>query len=199
MPESPETLDVGSFKHVVVPIGVVIALAVARLMTSASQYLQQRERVRFSPGHALWCAFLFLWLVGLWWTVWGLRHAAAELWTYFTLIFLLSGPCLMYLAVTLLLPEVPEEGELDLAARFETLGRPFFLSLGGVVLWLALAEVWLLREPWMLLPKRAFQGLGISLFLLGFAFPSRRMATALAVVGLPLLIVALGTVRAKLG
>jgi hypothetical protein len=64
--------------------------------------------------------------------------------------------------------------------------------------WLVLAEAWLLQEPWMLLPKRAFQALGFSLFVLGAAFPSRRVATVLGAFALPLLILVLGTVRAKL-
>ena len=199
MPETHAPLDLGSFKHVLVPIGVVIGLAVARLMTATGQYLQQRQRVRFSVGHAIWCAFLFLWLVGLWWTVWGLRRADADVWTYFALMFLLIGPCLLYVAVTLVVPDVPVEGELDLATSFETLGRPFFLCLAGVVVWLVLAEVWLLREPWFLVPKRMLQGCGLFLFALGVAVPSRRMATALGVVALPLLLLVLGTVRAKLG
>jgi hypothetical protein len=197
--ETPESLDVAAFKHVVVPIGVVVGLGVARLMTALSHYLQQRQRVRFSTGHGLWCALLFLWLVGLWWIAWGLRRVDTELWSFFTLIFLLSGPCLVYLAVTLLLPDLPEQGELDLGERFESLGRAFFLSMAGFVLWLALSEVWLLREAWIVLPKRLFQGTALSVFLIGAAFPSRRVATVLGAILLPVAVVALATVRARLG
>jgi hypothetical protein len=196
--EISETLDVGAFKHVIVPIGVVVGLGVARIMMSASNYIQQRERVRFSAAHAAWSVILFFWFVGLWWIAWGLRQVDVELWSYFTLIFLLVGPCLMYLAVTLLLPDVPERGELDLAERLEVLGRPFFLSLAGFLAWLVCTELFLLREPWIVLPKRAFQSLAMTIFGLGAAFPSRRMAAILGAIALPLVIVALATVRAKL-
>ncbi len=199
MTELPETLDLGAFKHVVVPIGVVVALGVARIVTATSHYIQNRERVRFSAGHAMWCVILFLWFVGLWWIVWGLRQVDSDLWSYFTLIFLLAGPCVLFLAATLLLPDLPERGELDLGERLEVLGRPFFLSMAGFLLWLACTELWLLREPWWVLPKRGFQGLAMTLFLLGASFPSRRMALVLGVIALPLVIVALATVRAKLG
>jgi hypothetical protein len=198
VPES-QSLELGAFKHVVVPIGVVVALGVARIVTSASQYIQHRDRVQFSGAHAIWCLILFLWFVGLWWISWGFRRVDVELWSYFTLIFLLVGPCLMYLASTLLLPEVPDQGELDLGERFEVLGRAFFLSLGGFLLWLTASELWLLREPWVLLPKRIFQGMALTIFGLGALFPSRRMALGLGVIALPLVITALSTVRGKLG
>jgi hypothetical protein len=197
--EPPGTLDVSAFKHIMVPIGVVVALGVARIVTQASHYIQHRERVRFSWAHAVWCTILFLWFVGLWWIVWGLRLVDDDLWSFFTLIFLLSGPCLVYLAATLLLPDLPESGGLDLGERLEALGRAFFLSLAAFLLWLASTEVWLLREPWWVLPKRPFQGVAMTIFALGAAFPTRRMAGVLGAIALPLVIVALATVRAKLG
>jgi hypothetical protein len=195
----PETLDVGAFKHVLVPIGVIIGLAVARLVSAVSSYVQHRDRVRFSVAHGVWSLAIFFLFVGLWWIAWGFRHVDAERWSFFTLIFLMVGPCLMYLASSLLLPDLPEEGELDLGTPLERLGRPFFLSLIGFILWLAAAESWLLDEPWLVLPKRAFQGTGLLIFAIGATFPSRRMAAWLAAIALPLVIVALATVRAKLG
>jgi hypothetical protein len=199
VPDTPTTLDVSAFKHVVVPIGVVVGLGVARTMTQASHYIQHRERVRFSLGHALWCSVLFLWFVGLWWIAWGLRNVDAELWSFFTLIFLLLGPCLMFLAASLLLPDLPDVGELDLGARLEALARPFFLCLIGFLLWLFGTEVWLQREPWVVLPKRLLQSTALGIFAAGALFPSRRVATVLGAIALPLVIVALATVRAKLG
>jgi hypothetical protein len=175
----------------------VIALGVARIVNAASQYVQHRERIRFSATHGVWCLLLFLWFVGLWWISWGLRHVDAALWSYFTLIYLLVGPSLMYMASALLLPETPAEGQLDLGERFEHVGRSFFLCLVGFVLWLACAELLLLREP-LLLPKRASQSFVLVLLLIGVAFPSRRTAGVLGAIILPLMIVVLSTVRAKL-
>ncbi|UCE85213.1 MAG: hypothetical protein JSU66_12800 [Deltaproteobacteria bacterium] len=197
MSDMTPTLDLGAFKHVVVPIGVVIALGVARIVTAISHYIQDRGRIRFSVTHAAWAGLLFLWFVGLWWISWGLRHVEAERWSYFTLIYLLVGPSLMYLATTLLLPDVPDGGELDLAARFESIGRAFFICLAGFIVWLACVELLLLREPF-LLPKRANQSVVLLMFLVGASFPSRRTAAILAALTLPLALVALATWRARL-
>ena len=195
----PETLDVSAFKHVVVPIGVIIGLGVARTMTQASHYIHHGDRVQFSAGHAIWCVILFLWFVGLWWIAWGLRGVDSRLWSFFTLIFLMVGPCLLFLASSLLMPDLPETGELDLGARLEAMGRPFFLCMLGFLLWLAGTEWWLKEEPLVVLPKRALQGLAATIFSLGALFPSRRNATWLGAIALPLVIFALATVRSKLG
>jgi hypothetical protein len=196
--ETSHAMDLGAFKHVVVPIGVIIGLGVARTVISLSQYIQQRGRVRFSAIHAVWSAFLFLLFVGLWWFLWGLRSVEAERWTFFTLLYLLAGPALLYLPSILLLPEVPDAGELDLGSLFdEAAGRPFFLCLAGFTLWLAFAQLYLLREPF-LVPQRATQGVAGGLFLIAAVFPSRRMAAGVGVVVLVLLVVTMATVRAKL-
>ena len=142
---------------------------------------------------------LFLWFVGLWWIVWGLRRVEADLWSFFTLIFLLLGPCLLYLATTLLIPGVPEKGEIDLNERIETLGRAFFLCLIGFLLWLVTSEIWLLHDPWIVLPKRVFQTIALVLFGLGVAFPTRRVIGLTGFIALPLVVGALATVRSQLG
>jgi hypothetical protein len=195
--ETPQTLDLGAFKHLVVPIGVVIGLGVARIVISMSQYIQQHKRVRFSAIHAVWTTVLFLLFVGLWWFMWGMRSVEAERWSYFTLIYLLAGPALLYLPSILLLPEVPDAGELDLGSLFEAMGRPVFLCLVGFALWLACTEVYLLRQPF-LVPQRAFQGVSVGAFLIGAVFPSRRMAAAVGAFTLVLVAVSWATVRAKL-
>lgn len=197
MDETPQTLDLGAFKHVVVPIGVIIGLGVARIVVSISQYIQQHKRVRFSAIHAVWATVLFLLFVGLWWFLWGMRSVEAERWSYFTLIYLLVGPALLYLPSILLLPEVPDAGELDLGSLFERAGRPAFLCLAGFALWLACTEVYLLRQPF-LVPQRVNQAVAVGVLVIGAVFPSRRMAAAVGAFTLVLVAVSWATVRAKL-
>ena len=67
-----------AFKHIMVPIGVVIGLGVARIVMMVSQYVAQRERIRFSAIHTLWSTLLLVMLIGLWWILWGLSHVQAE-------------------------------------------------------------------------------------------------------------------------
>ena len=191
----PETLDSGAFKHILVPIGVVIALGVARIVTAVANYVQYRDRVRFSVAHAVWCTIVFLWFVGLWWIMYGFRQVEGSSWSYFSLIFLLLGPGLLYLTATLLLPDVPDQGELDLTEPLDRLARPILLSLASVLLWLMTAEVTLLNEPLIVLPKRLLQGSVLTLFGIGMLFPSRKMVTVLGAITLPVVLIAFATVR----
>jgi hypothetical protein len=53
MSENPETLDLSSFKHALVPIGVLVGLGLSRVVVTVSHYIEHRERVRFSTIHAV--------------------------------------------------------------------------------------------------------------------------------------------------
>ncbi len=197
MDEVGNTLDISAFKHVVVPLGVVIGLGVARIVLSVSQYIERRDQVRASWIHALWTTLLFLLFVGLWWVVWGFRHAEAERWSFFALIYLLAGPVLVYLPTLLLLPNVPETGQIDLGGLFDRFGRPVFLCLSGFAVWVALAELYLLQEPFWV-PKRLNQAALLTAFGVGAIFPSRRVAGAIGGVALLLVVLALATLRSRL-
>lgn len=194
----PDTLDLSAFKHVVVPVGVVIALGVARIVSAASDYTQRRGRTRFALSHTLWSTTLTLIFVGLWWTVWGLRHIDASLWSFFTLVFLLIGPCFLFMAASLILPDVPDEGTLDLGKQLEDVGRAFFLCMLGFLLWLVAVETWLLQEPWLVLPKRALQLMAFAIFSIGALRPEWRILSVLGVLFATTLIVILATFRANL-
>ncbi|MHC5063665.1 MAG: hypothetical protein ACYTG5_06800 [Planctomycetota bacterium] len=198
MNETAQALEYGAFKHIVVPIGVIIGLGVARIVGAVSEYIQKRDRVRFSSIHAVWAAALFLTFVMLWWTLWGLRSTEESLWSFFTLIYLLTGPVLIFVPSILMLPEVPDSGELDLARIFDRVGRPFFLCLAGYSLWIAYLQLHLLAEPFLTL-SRALQGGALLTFLVGAAFPSRRVAAGVGIVLLIVVGIATSTVRAQLG
>ncbi len=197
MDEAQQTLAPGAFKHVVVPIGVVIGLGVGRIVMMVSQYVAQHERIRASAVDALWSAMLFVMFVGVWWIVWGLSHVPAERWSFFALLYLVMGPVLIYLPSLLLLPDVPKEGALDLGGLFDRLRPLVLLCMAAFVVWLACAELYLMREP-LWIPKRANQAVLCVAFLVGAAFPSRRVAGVVGSVALAAILVALATLRSRL-
>ena len=198
MGEAHQTLELGAFKHIMVPIGVVIGLGVARVVMTVSQYVAERERIRFSAVHTLWSGLLFVMLIGLWWILWGLSHAPMERWSFLVLLYLVGGPVLIYLPSILLLPEVPEKGRLDLGGVFDRLGPLVLLCMATFIVWLACAELYLLREPFWI-PKRANQAVLCGAFLGGAAFASRRVAAVVGTVALVSILLALATLRSQLG
>jgi len=195
---APDTaLDMSAFKHVVVPLGVVVGMGVANIVSGVARMVSDRERVKMCWEHSVWMAALFLWFVLLWWIAWSLRLVPSEKWTFTTLIFLLIGPALLYLASALILPAVPGKGELDLGARFAVVGRPFFLCLIGAVAWLTIAGMWLGGEPFAT-PARLNQTVGIALLSVGVIRPTKRVSGVIGVLVLVILIGASLTIRSKL-
>lgn len=76
-PGVQDALELRAFGHVVVPIAVVIAMGVARIVSVLGDYIRHHDRVEFALGHSLWSIVVFLLQVGLWWTVWSLRRVEA--------------------------------------------------------------------------------------------------------------------------
>jgi hypothetical protein len=189
--------DMSAFKHVVVPIGVVLGLGVARVVVHVAQYVQKRDRVRFSATHVVWSVTLLLLFVGLWWNLWGLRAIHAGTWSFFTLIYLLTGPILLYVPSILALPEVPDSGELDLTSLFERVGRPILLFVAAYIVWLASIQITLLEES-VFAPQRAIEGAAVIVLLIAALFPNRRMVAASGVIVLLLLVLGMSTVKAQL-
>ncbi len=198
MIEEQQTFALSAFKHIVVPVGVVIGLGVARIVMMVSQYVAQHQRIRFSAIHGLWSVLLFVMLIGVWWILWGLSQVQTERWSFFVVLYLVVGPILIYLPSILLLPDVPAEGSLDLGGRFDRFGILVLLCMAAFILWLACTELYLLREPFWI-PKRANQAVLCAAFLVGAAFPSRRMAGVVGSVALAAIFFAFAALRTQLG
>lgn len=192
-----DSLDIEPFKHALMPVGVLVGLGLSRVVVAVSLYIEHRERIRYVPVHAIWTCILLLLFVGIWWALWQLRTIEAEVMTFPLLIYLLVGPCLMYLPSTLLLPPVPESGQLDLSDLFERVGRPVFLSLGAFFLWAVSLQIFLRGHPPLDVP-RISQGILVMLYMVAAVFPSRRIAAVLGSVTLVLVSLSLAFVRGKL-
>jgi hypothetical protein len=159
------------------------------------------------PGHAYrlmpQCLLDFLsiitllWFVGLWWILWQFRVVEVDRWSFFSLFLLLAGPATLFFAVTLLLPSTQPGEQLDSAGRLDHVGRLFFLCLCGTVIWLGIAEMALLGQPFAE-PHRFGQIIVATPMAVAAAFPSRRTANIAGALNLLLAIIAFSTFRAGL-
>ncbi len=190
-------MEASAFRHVVVPLGVVIGLGVGRMVTTLASYFDNRRNLRFCSAHVLWTAVTFIWLVGLWWVLWQFQHVDADRWSFFSMFLLLLGPASLYLAVSLLLPAVQPGEALDLGTRFDEVGRAFFLCLLAAIAWLGICEVVLLQAD-LLDPRRFGQAAVAVLVGAAAARPSRRFANVVGVLVLVLAVIAFSTFRAGL-
>lgn len=95
-------------------VTIVVALAVADLVTSLHRLVRARERVKWHALPLLASAFIYLSLMTEFFEIW--RFTAFTRLSFYGLLFNMSEPLLAFLAAAAVLPdEVPPEGlDLDL-------------------------------------------------------------------------------------
>ena len=119
------------FEYVSVIIAVVLALSVGQLLVGVSALVKARRRVRGFLPHSIWMGNLFLLILQHWWAQWDFRTID---WTYPAFLYVVLGPTLLFLAVSLTVPETPEDGPIDLRSHFLGIRRLFMLVMLAFVL-----------------------------------------------------------------
>jgi hypothetical protein len=119
------------FEYVSVIIAVVLALSVGQLLLGVSTLVKARRRVRGFLPHSIWIGNLFLLILQHWWAQWDFRNVD---WTYPAFLYVVLGPTLLFLAVSLTVPETPDDAPIDLRSHFLGVRRLFLLVMLAFVL-----------------------------------------------------------------
>lgn len=96
-----------AFTHVRIILGMVLGLAVSRLLVGVSRFIQHPGRFRIYPAHLVWVAFLLAAIVRFWWFEFHLRNL--PYWTFATYLFVVFYASLYFLLSALLFPDSMEE------------------------------------------------------------------------------------------
>lgn len=105
------------FFHVRIVIGVVLGLAIGRLLQGLATLIEHPGRMKLWPVHLGWAIWAMLFVAGFWWWEFELSHVAD--WTIAKFLFLLVYSCLYFLICTILFPVGPPD---------ETGFQPYFIS-----------------------------------------------------------------------
>lgn len=178
------------FEYVSVIIAVVLALSVGQLLLGVSALVKARRRVRGFLPHSIWIGNLFLLILQHWWAQWDFRNVD---WTYPAFLYVVLGPTLLFLAVSLTVPETPDDAPIDLRRHFLGVRRLFLLVMLAFVLvsWFdgpliqgqsALGRIGWLHVGWMVV------------LLVGLSTEKSRAHLVVALAGLALLTFAI-TIR----
>ncbi|HVI58193.1 MAG TPA: hypothetical protein VM619_04880 [Luteimonas sp.] len=125
------------FEYLSVLVSIIVGLAITQLLSGAARLIQLRRRVRPHAATLCWMVFLFLLDTQIWWAAFFRRYS--QDWNFFLFLFYLLMPILAFLLSYLVLPELGDEDEIDLAANFEG-NRPWFFGLAALMLATSLAE-----------------------------------------------------------
>ena len=118
------------FSHFTLLLSFVFALALAHVLSSGTDLVRERERVRFSWTHGLWMATAVIALFGNWMALWNHRNLKLDI-TSSGIQFLFT--IVQYFTCSIVSPRVPERGRIDLWQYHERHKRQYltaFLILG---------------------------------------------------------------------
>lgn len=173
------------FEYLSVLVSIIIGLAITQLLSGAARLIQLRRRVRPHMATLCWMVFLFLLDTQIWWAAFFRRYL--QDWNFFMFLFYLLMPILAFLLSYLVLPELGDEDEIDLAANFEG-NRPWFFGLAALMLAISLAEQAVRVGRLLLDANVAFQLLFLALALAGAWIRSARVQAWGAAVALALML-----------
>jgi|GEM_PF-5770651 len=95
------------FDFLIVFIGIILGLSVGHFVSFLGRILAIEKPPKIEAPHAVYLVILFLTQVHYWWTLWDAR--LIESLDYFSYIYLLALPMLLYLATSILCP-ISENG-----------------------------------------------------------------------------------------
>ncbi|PSM19371.1 MULTISPECIES: hypothetical protein [Nitratireductor] len=91
------------YPHIRIVMGMVVGLAVARLLSGVARIIQHPRQYPLYPVHLAWVASLLLMLVHFWWWEYGLFKV--ESWTFGVYLFIISYAVVLFLLCALLFPD----------------------------------------------------------------------------------------------
>jgi hypothetical protein len=104
------------------------------LLSSFAEYLRAKRQLNVSHYwvFALVAAFQFLMHILMWWSLWNTQEAGT--FNFLAYVYVLTGPVVLFLGTSLLLPNV-EGGEIDLKIQYFHVRRSYFTVMALMWLW----------------------------------------------------------------
>jgi hypothetical protein len=149
----------GVFTFIVSLAAVVNGLGIVRIVGGLGDYIRRRKslKVTYYWVFSLVVLFQLLAHVLLWWALLGLRDAGSI--NFLQYLYILLGPTLLFLATSLLEPEVTDN-RVDLHAEYSRLCKPYYSILAifwawSMAIWpvfgYPLAPTWKFAVSWLVI------------------------------------------------
>lgn len=129
-----------AFAFIIALAAVINGMGLTRLLLAFAEFLRHKRKLALNHYwiFSAWACLQFLLHILLWWQLWEIQQVAQL--DFLTYIYLLIGPITLFLATSVLLPEMGGE-EIDLESRYFEERRAFFAVLGTFWLWAGLSGV----------------------------------------------------------
>ena len=123
------------FEFVLVTVSLIMALGITLLLRHIAAIIRYRKSIELYWVALTWMALQFVTVTWVWWSLWD--FAAVE-WTYPRFFYLLAGPTLHYIVISMLVSTDVSKPNASLIENFSSIRVPFMLVLSAVQVFVAL-------------------------------------------------------------
>jgi hypothetical protein len=120
------------FEHVTILLSFVFAIALTHLLTSSTELVWARDRVRFSGLHAVWMINAGLGIVVNWLAFGDLR--IIQHWNIAEVLLQFAGAVIQYYTCSLLSLRPRDDGVIDMPAFYERQRPAIFTAFAGLMI-----------------------------------------------------------------
>jgi hypothetical protein len=113
------------FTHVRILIGMILGLAITRLLSGLSRFVQHPTRLKPSAPHLIWVFAILLEAIHFWW--WEFAFHELKVWHFAIYVFVLFYALLHFLLASLLFPD--DIGEYEGYEHYFMSRRRWFFCL----------------------------------------------------------------------
>lgn len=126
--------DYRAFMFTISLAAVINALGLVRLLNAFAEYLRNQQRIEVAGYWVFefWALFQFLLHILVWWSLWTVREV--EVFNLLLYLYLLSGPVILYLGTSLLVPS-QDEARIDLRTHYYRIRPAFFTVMSLFWIW----------------------------------------------------------------
>lgn len=142
-----------TFEYVMVLVSIVIALAIAHLLTALGEcirrYRSRDKRIKLDSVFLLWLVFVLVWLISFWWWEFKFQELVTE-WSYGLYLFVISYSIVLFLLAEILVP-YRMQGVTDTYSYFME-GRKWFFGVVLLVQSFDIFDTFLKGQDWGMRP-----------------------------------------------
>jgi hypothetical protein len=142
------------FEYVMVLVSIVIALAIAHLLTAVAEGIHRfrghGEPIKLDAVLLLWIGFVLIWLISFWWWEFKFQEVAVE-WSYGLYLFVISYAIVLFMLAEILVPH-RMQGVSDSYAHFMQ-GRKWFFAMLLLMQAMDVADTFLKGYEWGVRPE----------------------------------------------
>jgi hypothetical protein len=139
----PSAVDPNQFIHVRMVLGMVVSLAIARLLSGFARFVQHPGRLKVYWIHMLWAAHVLIMLIHFWWWEFALSHIGP--WHFGQFAFLIVYSATLYLLCAMLFPD--DIAEYKGYGDYFMQRRRWFFGILALVVVLDVIDTWMKGLP----------------------------------------------------